>query len=176
MRISQSLIGSAVAFWTSMVVVAAAVVGCGQADARSDSKPEPFTTLQEANGKRLQLRSLEEASSASAEGQTSEQETVAAEYDQVHPSDEYAAHPRDPDRMAPGDFSGAAKAGYESGRQFHLGVAMQVDRARADAQLFYDRPGCASPVAKRFFKNIENYCTSLDSASFRKEVERNFQR
>jgi hypothetical protein len=79
-------------------------------------------------------------------------------------------------RHTPGDFAGAAKAGYETGREFQLGIAIQVDKARADAQLFYDRHGCSSPVAKQFFENIEDYCTRLGSASFRKEVERNFRR
>ena len=79
-------------------------------------------------------------------------------------------------RHTPGDFAGAAKAGYAAGRQFQLNLAMNVDKARTDAQLFYDRHGCSSPVAKRFFKAIQDYCAALGRASFQKEVERNFRR
>jgi TPR repeat protein len=79
-------------------------------------------------------------------------------------------------RHAPGDFSGAAKAGYETGRAFKLSLALQVDKAHADAQMFYDRHGCDSPVAKRFFHNVEAYCTSLGSASLQKELKRNYTR
>lgn len=76
----------------------------------------------------------------------------------------------------PGDFTAAAKEGYETGREFRLNVAMQVDKARTDAQLFYDRHGCNSPVAKRFFKNIETYGAALGSASFKNAVERKYRR
>lgn len=79
-------------------------------------------------------------------------------------------------RHTPGDFAGAAKAGYETGREFRLNLAMQVDKARTDAQLFYDRHGCDSPVARRFFKNIETYAAALGSASFKNAVERNYRR
>jgi hypothetical protein len=70
------------------------------------------------------------------------------------------------------DYEGAARAGYQEGKDFTLKMSAQADVAQRDAQLFYDRHGCDSPVAKQFFANIEKYANNLGNASFWGEVEK----
>ena len=70
------------------------------------------------------------------------------------------------------DYEGVAKAGYQEGKDFTLKMSAQADVAQRDAQLFYDRHGCDSPVAKQFFANIEKYANNLGNASFWGEVEK----
>ncbi len=36
---------------------------------------------------------------------------------------------------------------------------MDAGAAQSDAQLFYNRNGCTSPVARRFFHNVEFYAS-----------------
>ena len=70
-------------------------------------------------------------------------------------------------------FVGKAQAAiYQEGKDFTLKMSAQADVARRDAQLFYDRHGCDSPVAKQFFANIEKYANNLGNASFWGEVEK----
>ncbi|MCC5863043.1 MAG: sel1 repeat family protein [Gammaproteobacteria bacterium] len=55
----------------------------------------------------------------------------------------------------PGDFAGSAQSGFRAGQQFGSDLGALVDQGEADAQLFYDRFDCRSPVADRFFENID---------------------
>jgi len=56
-----------------------------------------------------------------------------------------------------GGLDGAALGGYAAGQEITRSFAMRSDRAFDDAQLFFDRHGCASPVARRFFKNVDRW-------------------
>ena len=64
-------------------------------------------------------------------------------------------------QTAPGDFEGAAQSGFRAGQQFGSDLGALVDRGEADAQLFYDRFDCRSPVADRFFGNIDRLASTL---------------
>ena len=55
----------------------------------------------------------------------------------------------------PGDFGAAGRSGWNAGMSATNGLMLQVSKARADAQFFYDRHGCHSPVSHHFFKNVE---------------------
>jgi hypothetical protein len=77
---------------------------------------------------------------------------------------------------ASGDFVGAGVAGYRAGEKFNVDIAAMVDKGHDDAQLFYERYGCDSPIAQTFFQNVETYANKLGSASFTKEIEKNYQR
>ena len=72
-----------------------------------------------------------------------------------------------------GDFVGAAAAGYNAGNKLNLDFATMIGRGHQDAQLFYDRYGCASPIAQRFFSNIDELTKLLGSPSFGRELEKN---
>lgn len=60
-----------------------------------------------------------------------------------------------------GNLDDAATEGYAAGKQLTRSFAMRSDQAFDDAQLFFDRHGCASPVAQRFFKNIGSWAAGL---------------
>lgn len=77
---------------------------------------------------------------------------------------------------ASGDFAGAGAAGYRAGERLQMNLAGMVDKGHEDAQLFYDRHGCVSRVAKRFFANLDVYARQLASASFQRELEKNIRR
>ena len=77
-----------------------------------------------------------------------------------------------PKRTGPIDHEGAAKQGYQEGQAFVLKMSMSADVAQRDAQLFYDRYGCSSPVAKQFFSHVEEYANNLGNPSFWNEVEK----
>jgi len=66
----------------------------------------------------------------------------------------------------------AAIKGYQEGQQMSLKLMMRESTGRKDAQLFFDRYGVDSPVAKQLFKNIETYANNLGNASFWKEAEK----
>lgn len=53
-----------------------------------------------------------------------------------------------------GDFGADAQQGWNAGMNFTQSMLGSISRAKEDAQLFYDRHGCDSPVASRFFGNI----------------------
>lgn len=53
-----------------------------------------------------------------------------------------------------GDFGRDAQQGWNAGMDFTKSMLGSISRAKEDAQLFYDRHGCNSPVANRFFSNI----------------------
>ena len=72
-----------------------------------------------------------------------------------------------------GDFVGAAAAGYNAGNKLNLDFATMIGRGHQDAQLFYDRYGCASPIAQRFFSNIDELTKLLGSPSFGQELKKN---
>ncbi len=51
----------------------------------------------------------------------------------------------------------AGTIGFQEGRGVTASLAMQVDRAESDAQLFYNRYACDGAVAKRFFQNLGHW-------------------
>lgn len=73
---------------------------------------------------------------------------------------------------APGDFAGAAGAGARAGDQLSRNLAAMTDKGKADAQLFYDRYSCDTPVAKKFFGNLDLFACKLGSPNFMKELEK----
>jgi hypothetical protein len=54
-----------------------------------------------------------------------------------------------------GNLDDAFKRGWNAGANTSIGMAAMVSKADKDAQLFFDRHGCDSPVARRFFGNLE---------------------
>ena len=56
-----------------------------------------------------------------------------------------------------GDFGQDAQQGWNAGMATTNGLLVQVSDARADAQLFYNREGCDSPVSRQFFHNVESF-------------------
>ncbi len=56
-----------------------------------------------------------------------------------------------------GGRDGAFSQGFNAGAGTFGGMMLSEASAKADAQLFYDRHGCKSPVARRFFGNISNF-------------------
>jgi hypothetical protein len=60
----------------------------------------------------------------------------------------------DAHRGPSGDFGAAAKSGWDAGMNMTNTMVDAISRAKQDAQLFYDRHGCDSPVARKFFDNI----------------------
>ena len=73
---------------------------------------------------------------------------------------------------APGDFVGAGGAGARAGGQLSRDLAAMTDKGKADAQLFFDRFSCDTPVAKRFMKNLDLFARKLGSPDFMKELEK----
>ena len=73
---------------------------------------------------------------------------------------------------APGDFAGAAGAGARAGDQLSRRLGAMIDKGKADAQLFYDRYSCDTPVANRFFNNLDTFSKMLGSPNFMKELEK----
>jgi TPR repeat protein len=61
----------------------------------------------------------------------------------------------------PGDFGAAAQSGIDAGKGFNQRLAMQLSKAEADAQMFYDRHGCHSAVSSQFFRNLESIASRL---------------
>jgi TPR repeat protein len=53
-----------------------------------------------------------------------------------------------------GDFGADAQSGWNAGMNLTQRMLASISRAKEDAQLFYDRHGCDSAVATRFFGNI----------------------
>lgn len=56
-----------------------------------------------------------------------------------------------------GTFEGAASAGARAGQDFTASLATQVDRVQDDANLFYTRYDCDTPIAKQFFGNLADW-------------------
>lgn len=74
---------------------------------------------------------------------------------------------------APGDFAGAGAAGMKAGMQLSRDLAAMTDQGKNDAQLFYDRHSCSSPVAKRFFGNLDRFARNLGNPNFLEELKKN---
>ncbi len=54
-----------------------------------------------------------------------------------------------------GDYGQDFKQGMDAAMGTNNNLLMSVSNARSDAQLFYNREGCHSPVARQFFHNVE---------------------
>lgn len=64
-------------------------------------------------------------------------------------------------------------AGMKAGMQLSRDLATMADQGKKDAQLFYDRYSCSSPVAKRFFGNLDSFACKLGSPNFVEELRKN---
>jgi TPR repeat protein len=73
---------------------------------------------------------------------------------------------------AAGDFAGAAGAGARAGDQLSRQIGAMIDKGKSDAQLFYSRYSCDTPVANRFFNNLDTFSRMLGSPNFMKELEK----
>jgi tetratricopeptide (TPR) repeat protein len=73
------------------------------------------------------------------------------------------------DRNQTGNFA----AGYNAGQQMTENIVVEVEAIRQDAQLFYERHGCQSTVAKQIFGNIDKYTLVMKSATLSDEFYRN---
>ncbi len=60
-------------------------------------------------------------------------------------------------RQRSGDLGEAFQQGVDAGREVMSGLAVQVQQADGDARLFYGRHGCDTPVAKKFFTNLQTW-------------------
>lgn len=60
-----------------------------------------------------------------------------------------------------GTFEGAARGGMQAGQQLAQSFALRADKAQSDANLFYTRYDCNTPIARQFFKNLGNWAFSF---------------
>ena len=60
-----------------------------------------------------------------------------------------------------GDYGLDFKQGMDAAMGANNNLIASVSNARTDAQLFYDREGCHSPVAIQFFRNVEALAARL---------------
>lgn len=61
-----------------------------------------------------------------------------------------------------GTFEGAASGGYKAGQDLAAGFAMQVGSVQDDANLFYTRYDCNTPIAVQFFDHLGDWVLDLD--------------
>jgi len=66
--------------------------------------------------------------------------------------------------------------GFQEGQAMSQKLVAKAERGRADAELFFERYGVETPVARQFFDNLEFYIQHLGKASFVGELERSFGR